>query len=91
MVHLKWVFQIQNFHMINKPLAEIKVVFIERLPIKISPQKSLFIELATKILAAKKSNPNADTTTLETEIDQLVYQLYNLTEEEIKIVEEQIT
>ncbi len=61
---MKWVFQVQNFHMINKPLAEIKVVFVERLPIKISPQKSLFIELATEILAAKKSNPNADTTAL---------------------------
>ena len=32
----------------------------------------------------KKSNPKADTTALETKIDQLVYQLYGLTEEEIK-------
>ncbi|GCL44175.1 hypothetical protein NIES80_39010 [Dolichospermum planctonicum] len=28
-----------------------------------------------------------DTTALETEINQLVYQLYNLTPEEIKIIE----
>jgi adenine-specific DNA-methyltransferase len=28
-----------------------------------------------------------DTTDIETQIDQLVYQLYDLTEEEIKIVE----
>jgi adenine-specific DNA-methyltransferase len=32
-------------------------------------------------------NTKADTTALESEIDQLVYQLYGLTEEEIKIVE----
>jgi len=40
------------------------------------------------ILTDKKSNPQADTTALETEIDQLVYGLYGLTDEEIAIVEE---
>ena len=35
----------------------------------------------------KKTAPKADTTALEKEIYQLVYQLYGLTEEEIKIVE----
>ena len=35
----------------------------------------------------KKSDQKADTTALEKAIDQLVYQLYGLTEEEIKIVE----
>lgn len=42
------------------------------------------------ILTAKKANPLADTTALETEIDQLVYELYGLTEEEIQIVEESV-
>ena len=36
----------------------------------------------------KKYNPSADTSALESEIDRLVYQLYGLTEEEIKIVEQ---
>jgi len=40
-----------------------------------------------KILTIKKSDPTADITTLEKEIDQLVYALYGLTEEEIRIVE----
>jgi hypothetical protein len=40
-----------------------------------------------KIITAKKSDPKADTSALETEIDRLVYQLYGLTEAEIKIVE----
>jgi hypothetical protein len=44
-------------------------------------------DLVNKILYAKKQNPSADTTDLENQIDQLVYQLYGLTEEEIKIVE----
>ena len=33
-------------------------------------------------------DPQADTTALEREIDRLVYDLYGLTEDEIKIVEE---
>lgn len=39
------------------------------------------------ILSQKKENPQADTTDLEKQIDQLVYELYGLTEEEIRIVE----
>ncbi|MBL7808528.1 MAG: Eco57I restriction-modification methylase domain-containing protein [Saprospiraceae bacterium] len=39
------------------------------------------------ILTAKQSDPQADTTALEAEIDALVYGLYGLTEEEIVIVE----
>ena len=43
-------------------------------------------KLADRILAAKRANPQADTSEWEGEIDQLVYELYGLTEEEIKIV-----
>ena len=43
--------------------------------------------LVDRILAAKKADPAADTLALESEIDALVYQLYGLTEEEIKVVE----
>jgi adenine-specific DNA-methyltransferase len=35
----------------------------------------------------KKNDPNADTSKIEREIDLLVYKFYELTEEEIKIVE----
>jgi type II restriction/modification system DNA methylase subunit YeeA len=40
-----------------------------------------------KILTTKKGDRHADTSELEKECDHLVYQLYGLTEEEIKIVE----
>ncbi|GAA9828857.1 class I SAM-dependent DNA methyltransferase [Helicobacter pylori] len=70
-----------------------KKAFIERLPIpKITPQNQ---ELARKItdgaeriLKVKEKDPKANTLDLEKEIDALVYQLYNLTDEEIKIIEE---
>jgi type II restriction/modification system DNA methylase subunit YeeA len=48
----------------------------------------LLEKIVNQILTAKKSDSKADTTALETEIDQLVYQLYELTAEEIKIIEE---
>lgn len=45
------------------------------------------IALVDKILAAKKANPQVDTSAWEREIDGLVYELYGLTEEEVKVVE----
>ena len=39
------------------------------------------------VMEQKKLNNDASTISLENEIDQLVYQLYDLTEEEIKIIE----
>ncbi len=41
-----------------------------------------------QILEAKEKDPKANTQELEKEIDALVYQLYNLTDEEIKTIEE---
>lgn len=49
--------------------------------------QSRVIALVDRILAAKKVDPAADTSTLEVEIDQMVYKLYDLIEEEIAIVE----
>ncbi|HEY9186306.1 MAG TPA: TaqI-like C-terminal specificity domain-containing protein [Ignavibacteria bacterium] len=43
--------------------------------------------LVDQILDIKKQNPQADTSHLERDIDKLVYRLYDLTENEIKIVE----
>ncbi|WRA14564.1 class I SAM-dependent DNA methyltransferase [Helicobacter pylori] len=69
-----------------------KKAFIERLPIPKITEKNQ--ELAHKItdgakqiLQAKAKDPKANTQRLEKEIDALVYQLYNLTDEEIKIIE----
>ncbi|MGC8651606.1 MAG: TaqI-like C-terminal specificity domain-containing protein, partial [Minisyncoccia bacterium] len=45
-------------------------------------------ELVDKILAAKKQTPQTDTSEWEREIDEIVYKLYDLTNEEIKIIEE---
>jgi restriction endonuclease S subunit len=46
------------------------------------------VDLVDRILAAKAADPGADTAAWEREIDERVYRLYGLTEEEVKIVEE---
>ncbi len=64
-----------------KPLSEI--------PIKlISPEdQELFIELVDEIILSKQDDSSADTSSLENEIDQLVYKLYDFSQEEIDFVE----
>ena len=61
----------------------------KELPIPdVSPeQQPLIIKLVDQILDAKRTDPETDTSDLEDEIDKLVYGLYNLTEDEIAIVE----
>ncbi|MBW1616823.1 MAG: class I SAM-dependent DNA methyltransferase [Deltaproteobacteria bacterium] len=65
---------------------------IEQLPIKEPTQKQqeAIEKIVNKILSIKKANPKADTTQLENQIDKLVYKLYDLTEDEIKIIEKSV-
>jgi hypothetical protein len=66
----------------NNPLSQI--------PIKecSSDMQEKIVNLVDIIHSSKSSAPSADISALESEIDRLVYQLYGLTEEEIKIVEQ---
>lgn len=66
------VHDINNFPLPREPIGEIS----NNIHAKVN-----------QILALKKQNPSTDTSALENEIDQLVYALYDLTPEEIAIVE----
>ena len=59
------------------------------LPIKNThlPDQQPFIDKVSEILTLKKANPQADTLVLEAAIDTMVYELYGLNDDEIKIVE----
>jgi hypothetical protein len=54
------------------------------------PKDENISALVDKILIATAKNPLADVSKLERQIDQSVYLLYNLTPEEIKLVEEKV-
>ena len=58
-----------------------------RIPMPSMDQENEICFLLDKIIETKKYNPSNNTSELESQIDQLVYQLYQFTEEEIQIVE----
>ena len=62
---------------------------METLPVpKVKPQQAKEIsQRVEKILALKKKDQTTDISALEDEINQIVYKLYNLTTDEIKIIE----
>ncbi|EJA4220675.1 Eco57I restriction-modification methylase domain-containing protein [Campylobacter coli] len=69
-----------------------KKAFLEKLPIpKINSKNQKIadelINLVDEILKVKEQDKNANTQELENKINSLVYKLYNLTEDEIKIIE----
>ncbi|HEF2915320.1 TPA: Eco57I restriction-modification methylase domain-containing protein [Campylobacter jejuni] len=71
---------------------EMSKIFVEKLPIpKINSKNQKIadelINLADEILKAKEQDKNANTQELENKINSIVYKFYNLTEEEIKIIE----
>ncbi|EIC6815803.1 hypothetical protein LAI48_001576, partial [Campylobacter jejuni] len=66
--------------------------YVEKFPIpKINSKNQKLadelINLADDILKAKEQDKNANIQELENKTNSLVYKLYNLTEEEIKIIE----
>lgn len=64
--------------------------FIKNLPIAVvhNEQSKKITEKVNQILNLKKDDVTANTSILEHEIDKLVYEVYDLTEEEIKIIVE---
>ena len=71
---------------------EYKKMFVERIPIPKGIRQNLPLiiqveDLVEQILAAKTKDLNADTTKLERQINKLVYRLYELTFDEINIIE----
>ncbi|GAA9008744.1 class I SAM-dependent DNA methyltransferase [Helicobacter pylori] len=70
-------------------LYELETLPIPQITKSNQPTADKITDCAKAILEAKEKDPKANTQKLEKEIDALVYQLYNLTDEEIKIIEEE--
>ena len=49
--------------------------------------KNNIVDLIDLIIVSKKTSPQANTSDLENQIDSLVYKLYNLTYDEVLIVD----
>jgi TaqI-like C-terminal specificity domain/Eco57I restriction-modification methylase len=103
---LQHLFEIQNPQMVEKVFAEIKVIYVERLPIRLidfsdradKARHDRMVELVERMLDLRKQLAAAKTPQAKTnlqrqidatdaQIDKLVYELYDLSADEIKIVE----
>ncbi|NHA62968.1 class I SAM-dependent DNA methyltransferase [Helicobacter pylori] len=85
-------FAMRKFYMGGGIEGELKTNNLEKIPIpKITTKNQeladKITDCAERILKSKEKDPKANTQGLEKEIDALVYQLYHLTDEEIKIIE----
>ncbi|EAJ9516786.1 class I SAM-dependent DNA methyltransferase [Campylobacter jejuni] len=72
------------FKIDKEPLLNIPIVNINSKNEKLANE---LINLVDEILKVKEQDKNANTQELENKTNSLVYKLYNLTEEEIKIIE----
>ncbi|WQR78932.1 class I SAM-dependent DNA methyltransferase [Helicobacter pylori] len=86
-------FAMRKFYMGGGIEGELKTNNLEKIPIPQITEKNQELarkitDCAERILKSKAKDPKANTQELEKEIDALVYQLYNLTDEEIKIIED---
>jgi len=101
-ISLKYILGILNsklmsYYFIKNTAKSVRQMFpkiiledLRKFPIKkvSDATQQAIINAVDLILSTKESDPVADTSAFEVEIDRLVYELYGLTEEEIRIVEE---
>ena len=104
---LQRIFELQNPQMVGKVFAEIKVIYVERLPFRTidfaNPvdvsRHDHMVALVERMLALHEQVKQARTAfernalqrqidATDKQIDWLVYELYELTGDEIRIVEE---
>ncbi len=99
-VEIKYLLGVLNSKLINywfyntysntdKIFAHIQKNQLAAIPISENNNQKTIVEFVDKILQLKHENQNADTTQIEQQIDNEVYKLYNLTVEEIKLIENQ--
>jgi len=86
----KWIRE--NCPELQGGTRELSKIFFENIPIPPENGNNKDVierieKLVSSIFTTKKKNPQANTSACEKDIDQLVYNLYELTDDEIKIVE----
>ncbi|GBF54554.1 hypothetical protein N0824_02422 [Microcystis sp. 0824] len=90
---LKFLLAILNSNLTNWYFSNsfvdynIKPKYIEQIPLPKVLTSDSIENIVEEILAAKKDDTNANTSELEKQIDHLVYKLYQLTYNEVKIID----
>ncbi|MBM0657830.1 Eco57I restriction-modification methylase domain-containing protein, partial [Capnocytophaga genosp. AHN8471] len=87
--YLRYLYE-NNVREIGKTFPQVKLEKLRPLPIIISENQSFIFDLVNEAVKTKRDNPKADITNIENQIDILVYKLYNLTYEEVKVIDPNI-
>ncbi|MBN2236569.1 MAG: Eco57I restriction-modification methylase domain-containing protein, partial [Bacteroidales bacterium] len=84
-----WYFEITSNKIVTNTFPRISIYDLKTFPIKLANQicHEQIKAIVIKIQTIKSQDPSADTSALEAEIDLLVYKLYGLTWEEVRIVD----
>lgn len=90
-----WLFKLcfrDNFPELIGGTRELSKVFFEKIPVKpISDEEEKpYKELVTQISTLKKADPLADISTQESELNRLIYEYYDISEEEQRFIEETV-
>ena len=90
--NISYLLEITHFWDTTGETLELYQKLLSEIPIKkVSPDvQNSIVKIVNEIIALKKSNPNHDTSSLERQIDTVVYDIYGLTDAEIKIIEKSI-
>ncbi|MFO8234441.1 MAG: hypothetical protein R6U04_03410 [Bacteroidales bacterium] len=85
---INWYYTLQFTNESNLTV-NLSKTYLSQIPINTKPDKTedFIIDKVDQILQQKQQDPTTDTIALEAEIDRMVYDLYGLTEEEVRIVE----
>lgn len=74
----------------GRVFPQVKLTYLRQLPFcQCEKEKQEpIIRYVTEIMEIKSKNPLADTSVLESKIDQLIYELYGLSSDEVKLIED---
>lgn len=76
-----------TFEKTKGAFTKAKIFHYYKLPVKIQANQKAFVDIVDCILRTKQTNAFADTSAMEKEIDLLAYHLYELTYDEVLIVD----
>ena len=71
----------------GRVFPQVKLQKLKSLPVIIPEDQSPYIDLVKTIIALKSANPDADISVHKNKIDLMVYQLYGLTYDEVKLID----
>ena len=85
-----WLFNTTSNKIVTNTFPRISIYDLKEFPIKLSNQdkQTEIISLVEKILLEKSNDVNSDTTNFESQIDSIIYELYGLNSDEVKIVKD---